>query len=60
MYVAMTRARRYQYVTWATRRKGPTARAGEPRVQERRQLSRFLAHGPVENQDGEPFLRDRW
>jgi DNA helicase II / ATP-dependent DNA helicase PcrA len=60
MYVAMTRARRYQYVTWATRRTGPTARAGRPVVQERRQVSRFLAHGPVPSQDGELFLKERW
>ena len=60
MYVAMTRARRYQFVTWATRRTGPTARSGEPRVQTRRSVSRFLRNGPIESQDGETFIADRW
>lgn len=60
MYVAMTRARRYQYVTWATRRTGPTARAGAPRVQARRTESRFLRNGPVTTQNGEAFIRARW
>lgn len=60
MYVAMTRARGYQYVTWATRRTGPTARSGEPRVQARRHVSRFLRDGPVESQNGERFIGARW
>jgi superfamily I DNA/RNA helicase len=32
MYVAMTRPKKYLYCTWAQRRHGPTARAGDPRV----------------------------
>jgi DNA helicase-2/ATP-dependent DNA helicase PcrA len=60
MYVAMTRARQYQYVTWATRRTGPTARSGAPRVQARRNVSRFLRNGSVPSQDGDEFIRDRW
>lgn len=60
LYVAMTRARRYQYVTWAARRTGPTARAGAPRVGARRNESRFLRNGPVATQDGEAFIRERW
>jgi DNA helicase-2/ATP-dependent DNA helicase PcrA len=31
LYVGLTRAKRFSYVTWATRRTGPTARAGSPR-----------------------------
>jgi DNA helicase-2/ATP-dependent DNA helicase PcrA len=60
LYVAMTRARRFQYVTCATRRTGPTARAGASRVQARRNVSRFLRHGPIGNQGGEAFLDRRW
>ncbi|MGH9334159.1 MAG: 3'-5' exonuclease [Vicinamibacteria bacterium] len=32
LYVAMTRARRFLYCTWARRREGPTARAGAANV----------------------------
>jgi DNA helicase-2/ATP-dependent DNA helicase PcrA len=60
LYVAMTRARRFQYVTWAGRRTGPTARAGSPRVSARRTQSRFLQHGPVDVQDGVKYIRRRW
>jgi superfamily I DNA/RNA helicase len=60
LYVAMTRARRFQYVTWARRRTGPTARAGTPRVQARRTESRFLRNGPVQTQDGATYIRERW
>lgn len=60
LYVAMTRARSYLYVTWARRRRGPTARSGRPQVWELRHHSPFLNSGPVESQDGPHFLRDRW
>lgn len=60
LYVAMTRARRFQYVTWARRRTGPTARAGAPKVQARRTETRFLRNGPVQTQDGETYIRRRW
>jgi DNA helicase-2/ATP-dependent DNA helicase PcrA len=48
LYVAMTRAKEVLYLTWARRRTGPTARAGAPRVQERRSHCHFLNGGPVE------------
>src|SRR5207249_4503359 len=32
LYVSMTRAREFLYCTWATRRRGPTARSGQARV----------------------------
>ena len=60
LYVAMTRARHFQYVTWARRRTGPTARAGAPKVRERRTESRFLRHGPVQTQDGDAYIQRRW
>ena len=60
VYVAMTRARRYMYATWATRRTGPTARAGQPRVAERRAVTRFLTHGPIGSQDGWDYIAERW
>lgn len=60
LYVGLTRAKRFNYVSWATRRTGPTARAGEPRVQERRLISPLLRGGPVETQNGQAFIRRRW
>lgn len=60
LYVAMTRSTEYLYCTWARRRTGPTARAGAPRVTERRSPCSFLEGGPVESQDGNAYLEDRW
>jgi len=57
LYVAMTRAKEYLFCTWARRRRGPTARAGAPRVQERRNYTSFLRGGPVASQDGPTYLR---
>lgn len=59
-YVALTRAKRFSYVTWATRRTGPTARAGAPRVQQRRLVSRLLRDGPVATQNGQAYICARW
>lgn len=60
LFVAMTRAKEYLYVTWARRRRGPTARAGMGRVSQRRNPSLFLNGGPVNSQDGDNFLSTRW
>jgi DNA helicase-2/ATP-dependent DNA helicase PcrA len=59
LYVAMTRARRFLYCTWAKRRTGPTARAGRPRVQERRTVSSLLRNGPASSEDGASYLATR-
>jgi DNA helicase-2/ATP-dependent DNA helicase PcrA len=60
LYVAMTRAKRYLFVTWARRRKGPTARAGagarERRVGVYRRYSHFLDGGPVKSEEGTAFI----
>src|SRR3990170_603307 len=60
LYVATTRAKEVVYGTWARRRTGPTARAGTPRVIERRSHSHFLSGGPVESQDGVGYIQARW
>ncbi len=60
LYVAMTRARWYLYGTWVTRRRGPTARSGTPRVGTVRRYSHFLEGGPVESEDGVGYLEGRW
>jgi superfamily I DNA/RNA helicase len=54
MYVGMTRAKEYQYCTWARRRKGPTARVGRKQVGNRRTISSFFLNGPVKSRSGDP------
>lgn len=61
LYVSMTRAKEFVHCTWATRRRGPTARSGAPRVApELRHHSHFLDDGPVESQDGFRYIARRW
>jgi DNA helicase II / ATP-dependent DNA helicase PcrA len=60
LYVAMTRAKEFLYVTWARRRRGPTARAGAPRVAIARRPSSFLDAGPASSEDGSEFIRRKW
>ncbi len=60
LYVAMTRAKKFLFGTWARRRTGPTARAGDPRVQGRRTHSSFLDGGPVVSEDGIGYIARRW
>lgn len=60
LYVALTRARQFTYVTWARRRKGPTARSGAPNVGTLRYHSTFLNEGPVQSQPGSTYLAQRW
>jgi hypothetical protein len=60
LYVGLTRAKQFSYVTWAGRRSGPTARAGDGRVQERRRLCPLLRGGPVRSQNGRAYIDTRW
>jgi DNA helicase-2/ATP-dependent DNA helicase PcrA len=60
LYVAMTRAKKFLFGTWARSRTGPTARAGNPRVQERRTHSHFLEGGPVATEDGYRYIARKW
>jgi DNA helicase-2/ATP-dependent DNA helicase PcrA len=59
LYVAMTRAKEFLFCTWATRRRGPTARAGQGTL-DLRQLSGFLEGGPVDSEEGPPFIENRF
>ena len=43
LYVAMTRAKEYLYMTMATKRTGPTARTGDPNVGQSRGRCRFFS-----------------
>ncbi len=60
LYVALTRARKYVFGTWARRRTGPTARVGGGAAITRRTLTRFLRDGPVTSEDGISYIRNRW
>src|SRR3954469_658048 len=60
LYVALTRARRYVFGTWARRRTGPTARVGGGGAVIRRSLTRFLRDGPVHSESGRAYIRGRW
>jgi DNA helicase-2/ATP-dependent DNA helicase PcrA len=60
LYVAMTRAKKFLFGTWARRRTGPTARAGDPNVRQRRTASSFLEGGPVASQNGNAYIAGRW
>src|SRR5665648_452814 len=54
LYVGMTRARRHLLCTWAGRRQGPTARAGDATL-ERRRYCDFFDGGPVPSADGDTY-----
>lgn len=60
LYVAMTRAKRFLFGTWARRRTGPTSRAGRGRVQQRRTPTSLLRSGPVSSQDGTRYIAEKW
>lgn len=59
LYVAMTRSKRFLFLSWAGTRKGRTARAGRGRPG-RQNHSSFLNGGPVRSQDGVEYIRNRW
>ncbi|MFH1372520.1 MAG: ATP-dependent helicase [bacterium] len=56
LYVGMTRAREYSFITRARRRIGQTARSGETNVAELREQCPFLDGGPVSQCDGDQYL----
>ena len=57
LYVAMTRATDYLYLTWAGKRAGPTARTGATNVGQGRNRSPLLTYGPVNSESGPNYLR---
>ncbi len=60
LYVAMTRAKKYLFATWARKRKGQTAWSGKIRIGQFRKFSNFFDGGPVSSQDGPKFIQHRW
>ncbi len=59
LYVAMTRSTEYLYCTWANKRYGPQARAGSG-AQQARQFCHFLRGGPIDSQNGQHFIAQRF
>jgi len=56
LYVGMTRAREYLFLTRSRRRIGPSARSGRTNVAGTRTICPFLAGGPVQEEDGDTRL----
>lgn len=56
LYVGMTRAREYLFLTRSRRRVGPSARSGRANVAGTRATSPFLVGGPVREVDGDTEL----
>jgi len=57
LYVSLTRARRYLYITHCHQRVGQQSHTGRNPNTQRRSLTRFLRGGPVSSQNGEEFIR---
>lgn len=56
LYVSVTRARHYLFLTHCNRRTGPQRHTGRASGQMRRTLSRFLSGGPFQSEDGASFV----
>lgn len=55
LYVAMTRARRFMFITWARQRWGQSARVANQSTS-KRMFTDFLSGGPVRSEKGENYL----
>ena len=55
LYVSLTRARHFLYLTYATQRTGPQRHTGRTAGQKTRDLTRFLSGGPVRPEDGSAY-----
>lgn len=57
LYVALTRAKKYLFVTYSLRRAGRQRYSGRSAGAKRRRLTRFLKSAPVKPKDGARFAR---
>jgi superfamily I DNA/RNA helicase len=57
LYVSITRARRFLFLTHCKQRTGQQRHTGSDPGHSRRTLSEFLDGGPIESEDGEFFIR---
>jgi len=58
LYVSLTRARNYLYVTHCQRRTGQQAHSGRTSGRTRRNLTRFLSGGPIRSHSGISYIRN--
>jgi len=58
LYVSLTRAKHYLFITYCEKRTGPQMYTGRSSGQPRRSLTRFLRDGPVGSQDGEVYVNN--
>jgi len=56
LYVSLTRARHYLYITHCSQRTGRQSHTGTTPGAPRRTLTRFLSGGPVASEDGSAFV----
>jgi DNA helicase-2/ATP-dependent DNA helicase PcrA len=56
LYVSLTRAKHFLYITYATQRTGAQRHTGRTAGISKRQLTRFLSGGPVTVQHGDAFV----
>jgi len=57
LYVSITRARHYLYLTHCQRRTGPQRHTGRESGRFTRRLSRFLSGGPIQSEDGVKYVQ---
>ncbi len=57
LYVSLTRAKHFVFVTYCNRRTGQQRHTGRTSGSARRSLTRFLRDGPIGPRDGEDYLR---
>jgi DNA helicase-2/ATP-dependent DNA helicase PcrA len=58
LYVSLTRARKYLYVTFCQRRMGQQSYSGRRPSERRRAFTRFLSGGPYAPENGQSFIRE--
>lgn len=56
LYVSLTRARSFLYITYCTRRTGTQRHSGRTSGQTARHLTQFLSGGPLSSQEGREYL----
>ena len=57
LYVSLTRARKYLYVTYCNKRTGPQKHSGRESGKEQRTFTSFLSGGPYSPEDGPSYVQ---
>ncbi|MCI0418041.1 MAG: ATP-binding domain-containing protein, partial [Acidobacteria bacterium] len=58
LYVSLTRAKHYLFITYCNQRTGPQRHTGRTSGQTRRSLTRFLQDAPIAPQPGQAYLQN--